>query len=279
MQPIRSANDTAEFRRNYGANEFVNALYALDHGYTGQGVTIGVIDDGLNTTLPAFAGQVDTANSFDFGYLTTGGVKTKRNELGGVNSDHGTAVSAVIAARRDGDGTMGYAPDARIAVLRVDDYNADTKVEGLNHAYEALGFAADHGIKIINMSLVSDGDTKFGDALTNYATKTKGLVVQSAGNSGGGDPADASIVNASNINSIIFVVASNGALFTSQFGLASYSTHAGSMMDRTVTAPGTNVTTLIDGSVGNFSGTSSAAPVVAAIAGDILSKWPQLTGQ
>lgn len=284
QQPTRSANDTAEFRRNYGANEFVNALYALDHGYTGQGVTVGVIDDGVNTSLSAFAGQIDTANSNDFGYVTTGGVRTKRNELGSAAvSTHGTPIAAIIAARRDGDGTMGYAPDARIAVLRIDDYNTDTGVKMLTHAYEAISFAADHGIKVLNMSLVSGGDPNFGSALTNYATKAKGLVVQSAGNGGAtaanGNPDDYSIVNASNADSIIFVVASNGALLTSQFGLASYSNQAGTMMTRTVTAPGTNVTTNSDGSVGNFGGTSSAAPVVAGIAADILSKWPQLTGQ
>ena len=39
------------------------------------------------------------------------------------------------------------------------------------------------------------------------------------------------------------------------------------------------MTTLVDGTVGVFSGTSSAAPVVAALAADILSKWPQLSGQ
>lgn len=283
QQPTRSANDTAEFRRNYGANEFVNALYALDHGYTGQGVTVGVIDDGVNTSLSAFSGQIDTANSMDFGYVTTGGVRNKRNAFGGPNSDHGSAVAAIIAARRDGEGTVGYAPDAKIAVLRVDDYNTDTGVEMNTHAYEAMGFAADRGIKILSLSLVTDGQNNFGAALTNYANKAKGLVVQSAGNGGagasGGNPADYSVVNASNIDSILFVVASNGALLTSQFGLASYSNQAGSMMLRTVTAPGTNVTTLVDGSIGNFSGTSSAAPVVAAIAADILSKWPQLTGQ
>lgn len=284
QQPIRSANDTTEFRRNYGANEFVNGLYALDHGYTGQGVTVGVIDDGVNISLPAFTGQIDTALSSDFGYVTTGGVRTKRDELGSATvSTHGTPVAAIIAARRDGDGTMGYAPDARIAVLRVDDYNTDTGVKMLTHAYEAMGFAADHGIKVLNMSLVSGGDPNFGTALTNYATKAHGLVVQSAGNGGptaaGGNPDDYSIVNSSNAESIIFVVASNGALYTSQFGLAGYSNQAGSMMTRTVTAPGTNVTTNSDGTVGNFGGTSSAAPVVAGIAADILSKWPQLTGQ
>ncbi|WP_375380142.1 S8 family peptidase [uncultured Sphingomonas sp.] len=285
QQPTRSANDTAEFRRNYGANEFVNALYALDHGYTGQGVLVGVIDNGADPANPSLIGQLDLATSKDFGVITKAGVTTQRNVIGDANSDHGTPVTSIIVGLRDGQGTEGYAPDAKVAMMRIDDDNEDTGTRPLIHILDALSYAGAKGIKVINISLGSSdssdsrGETTYGNAITAYSTQTSGLLVISAGNSSAANPDDASAITDANRSAVIFVVATNGALMTSQFGLTSYSSQAGSMMDRTVAAPGTNTTTLITGQVGNFSGTSSAAPVVTALAATILSKWPQLTGR
>ena len=76
---------------------------------------------------------------------------------------------------------------------------------------------------------------------------------------------------------MLFVGALSPAL--NKYEIEAYSNRAGTMKDRTVVAVGSNVTTLVDGTVGVFSGTSSAAPVVAGLAADILSKWPQLSGQ
>ena len=100
-QPVRSTNDSAEYRQNYVANELVNALYALDHGWTGQGVAVGVLDDGVDAGLAALQGQISPLSK-DFGYETRSGVTTKRDQLGDAQSDHGTAVAAIIAARADG---------------------------------------------------------------------------------------------------------------------------------------------------------------------------------
>jgi len=277
MQPARSVNDTAQFRENYVANEFVNALYALDSGYTGQGVTVGVMDDGVLASLPALRGQVSDLSK-DFGSETRGGVTTKRDVLGDATSDHGTAIAAIIAARRDSGTTTSIAPDAKIAVLRTSDYNYDTATETLTHDAEALNYAASAGIKVINRSLSSQGfNVSLRNAVTSYAG-TGGLLINAAGNNGGANPIDAVNVDASNRNSWLFVVALDPSS-QSSYALASYSNMAGAMADRTVTGVGTNITTRIDGSVSSFSGTSSATAQVTGLAATILSKWPQLTGQ
>lgn len=276
MQPIRSANDTAEFRQNYVANELVNALYALDHGWTGQGVTVGVLDDGVNTALPAFQGQI-SGLSKDFGYETQNGVTTKRDRLSDTQSDHGTAIAAIIAARRDGDTTVGIAPDARIAILRTSDYNYANGTEVLTHDGEALDYAADVGIKVVNRSLASQGfNVSLRNAVTHYSA-TGGLLVNAAGNSGGDNPVDAVNVDATNRNAWLFVVALDPQV-QSSYALAAYSNKAGSMADRSITAVGTSITTRVDGSIAGFSGTSAAAAQVSGVAATILSKWPQLTG-
>lgn len=276
IQPVRSANDTAEFRRNYVANEFTNALYALDHGWTGQGVTVGVLDDGVNTTLSAFQGQISPLSK-DFGYETRGGSTTKRDSLGDAQAEHGTAVAAVIAARADGSGTVGVAPNAKIAVLRASDYNHDTGRETLARDAEVVNYATSAGIKVINRSLASQGfNVNLRNAMTQYRN-AGGLLVNAAGNSGGANPIDAVNVDAGNRAGWLFVVALDPDA-QAAYTLASYSNKAGNMADRTVTAVGTLVTTNVNGSVVNFSGTSAAAAQVTGLTATILSKWPQLTG-
>ncbi len=275
-QPIRSANDTAEFRVNYTASELVGGLYALDNGWTGQGVTIGVLDDGVNTALPEFTGRISSLSK-DFGNETRGGVTTARNRLSDDKADHGTAVAAIIAGNRDGNNGMGVAPDASIAILRTSDYNYDTGTETLYHDAEALDYAATSGIKVINRSLASQGYNGSLKAAVGRYAATGGLVVNAAGNSGGANPTDAVNVDDANRKGWLFVVALD-PFVQSGYTLASYSNKAGSLADRTVTAVGTNYTTRLDGSVAGFSGTSSAAAQVSGLAALILSKWPQLSG-
>ena len=255
----------------------MNALYALDSGFTGQGVVVGVIDDGAVNVNGELTGRIDTGLSRDFGYVTSGDTRTKRNELGSAQADHGTAVANIIAGNRNGAGAMGYAPDATIAVLRIADWNADTSTETLTHFTEALDYATANHIKVVNHSLRSGGGTRMANALDRFAA-TAGLFVSSAGNEAEAIPGDAAALTEVNRRSVLFV----GALGTSTTGsyqLASYSSRAGSAMDRYVVAPGQNVTTTVTGDTATFDGTSSAAPVVSALAADILSKWPQLTGQ
>lgn len=275
-QPIRSVNDTPEFRRNYGANEFMNALYALDSGHTGQGVTVAVVDDGVMNMNGELDGRIDTALSRDFGYVVAAdGTRTKRNEIGGATSDHGTAVTNIIAAGRNGSGTIGYAPSATIVALRVADWDEKSQAEILSHTDEAIRYAADEDIRIVSSSLV--GGSPGWTAATERLAATGGLLVNSAGNFGGADPYNAQWMTADNRKAVLFVGSLIPALM--EYRIEEYSNRAGTMKDRTVVAVGSNVTTLVDGTVGVFSGTSSATPVVAALAADILSKWPQLTGQ
>ncbi|MDX3910769.1 MAG: S8 family peptidase [Sphingobium sp.] len=276
MQPVRSASDTAEYRQNYVGNEIVKSLYALDNGWTGQGVTVGVLDDGVNSALPALQDQISSLSK-DFGSETRNGVTTKRERLGDDQADHGTAIAAIIAGKRDGTGTMGMAPDAKIAILRTSDYNYDTKTEVLSHDAEALDYAATSGIKIVNRSLASQG---FNVGIRNAAGRygaSGGLLVNSAGNQSASDPSDAVNVDAANRDAWLFVVAVDTSA-SSSYALASYSNKAGSMADRTVAAAGTNFTTRVDGSISAFSGTSSATAQVSGLAALIVSKWPQLSG-
>ena len=87
-----------------------NAIAAYNAGATGKGIKIGIVDSGINPALSEFAGQIDPAS---------GDVASNRgiSDEGG----HGTAVSAVAAAARNGSNTMGVAFDATIVSERADD--------------------------------------------------------------------------------------------------------------------------------------------------------------
>ena len=275
----RSAADDDEYRRNYDAFEYVHALYALDHGWTGQGVLVGVIDDGVfeNAEL---AGKL-SALSKDFGNVTANGKTTARNVVGDQYSDHGTMIAGVIAGRDDGTGIQGIAPGSKIVGLRVSDVNTTTGEETLGRTLPtALDYAAKNGIKIVNASLAKTDSSVpsavWSDMVARY-TAAGGLFVNSAGNDGEANAKGYLDLNDANRNGWLFVTAvdqDSGVL-----SLADYANRCGAVaMARCVSAMGTNGTMDATGQLVLFSGTSSATAQVSGLAALILSKWPQLSG-
>lgn len=276
---VRSRDDDEEFRRNYDAFEYVHALYALDHGWTGQGVLVGVVDDGVfeNAEL---TGQL-SALSKDFGTTTTGSTTTQRNVVGDKFSDHGTMVAGVIAGRNDESGIQGIAPGARIVALRVSDVNTTTNEETLGRTLPAaLDYAAANGIKVVNASLAkvdaSQPSAGWSNMVARYAA-SGGLFVNSAGNESEANAKGYLDLNDANRDGWLFVT----ALDATEEGvtLADYANQCGSVaMARCVSAMGSNATMDVKGELVLFSGTSSAAGQVSGLAALILSKWPQLSG-
>jgi subtilisin family serine protease len=87
---------------------------AWSAGWTGAGVTIGIVDDGLEITHPDLAPNYSAAASWDFG--------SNLADPSGTAADwHGTSVAGVAAARGgNGIGVTGAAPLASLAGLRID---------------------------------------------------------------------------------------------------------------------------------------------------------------
>jgi subtilisin family serine protease len=112
----------------------------------GAGVTVAVVDTGVDVAHPDLAGQIDPDSS----NFITGQPATAIGDLDG----HGTKVAGVIAAGDNGVGTIGVAPDARVLALRA------LGAEGVGDATAiaaAFDYAGDRGIPIVNASFNGPG--------------------------------------------------------------------------------------------------------------------------
>jgi hypothetical protein len=153
-----------------------------------------------------------------------------------------------------------------------------TDATGNDHLGDAIKWSADHGAKIINMSLGADRDQK-SDALAcpsdeqaaiYYALSKGDIVVAAAGNNG---PSDTDVEEPSVCIGVVTV----GAI-DSTGTVASFSSRTPKM---TVTAPGVNIPSLgrIAGQAYNGKGTSQASALTSAAIALIWSKYPTLTNR
>ncbi|MER6097171.1 type VII secretion-associated serine protease mycosin [Streptomyces sp. NPDC001728] len=150
---------------------------------TGEGVTVAVLDSGVEKQNPDLRGRI--LKGKDFAPDQPGDEYTDY-------TGHGTGMAGLIAgtgARDGGNGAYGLAPGAKILPVRVP--GADTgKVsqaaanEEFNRVMpQAIRYAADAGAKVIN---ISQGATEGSKQLTEavkYALDKGSLVFAAVGNS------------------------------------------------------------------------------------------------
>ena len=118
---------------------------AWNRDITGSGVTIGIVDDGLDTAHPDLKSNYVSGDSWNF--------RDDSPNPDPVNPDdnHGTAVSGMAAARGgNGLGVTGAAPWARLAGLRVD--LADGTVASYVDATKYHSFGTHRNIRVKNHS-------------------------------------------------------------------------------------------------------------------------------
>ena len=133
---------------------------------TGTGVRVGILDSGVDLAHPDIAPNLDLASSCSFvrsdDPTITAGLsdpieagdgncadKAAIQDLGG----HGTHVASNVAAPINGVGIAGVAPEATIVALKA--CTASTYCYGYAVA-DALRYAGDHDIDVVNMSLFAD---------------------------------------------------------------------------------------------------------------------------
>ena len=222
---------------------------------TGAGVTVAVLDTGVDATQPDLAGQVLP------GFDAIAGNGTADTDPNG----HGTHVAGVVAADTGNNtGIAAIAPDAKILPVRVLDA---TGAGYMSAAAAGIVYAADHGAGVINMSFSSTTQIDALSTAVEYARGKGAVVVAAVGND---RKAGSPVSYPAATGGVIAVAATNA-----NDRIADFST-AGDYVD--LAAPGTDIlSTWPGGTYRTMSGTSMAAPHVAAVAALIEAADPTLT--
>ncbi|MBF2052080.1 MAG: peptidase S8 [Candidatus Sericytochromatia bacterium] len=265
VQTDSSAPDPLRGQQWY-LNQLQMAEVWQNYGVGQSGITVAVLDTGVDYDHPDLAGKVLKGPDYiDKNY--------DPKDLHG----HGTHVAGVISAQLSNqEGISGMAPQVQILAIRV----LDARGSGsLFNIAKGIAYAANQGAQVINLSLGSPPGGSImrtmANFLASYTEKKGALIIAAAGNSAGaiGYPAAASRFMAV------------GAVNEQKY-LATFS-NRGPELD--VVAPGVNilstyptyeVTTNALGLSQNYAslnGTSMATPMVSALAAMLWSQNPYLT--
>jgi len=282
-QPVAAAFNTSEFRRSDGPTEH-NAASAWNAGHTGQGVTIAIIDSGVDEDSPEFAGRISPLSRDMLG--------AGRPVSG--SDDHGTNVAMVAAAARDNIGILGIAFNVTIMALRSDTVGScsadnpqdpDTDCSFADNTIAAaINFASTNGAKVINISLGGQGANSAVLNAVAAAANRGTLIIVSAGNDGDVEPKSFARLIDLAANGGVIIVGSVDA----DGSMSSFSNRAGTQNAHYMTALGRRICCVYqdgqiyvdgDGFVYLFSGTSFSAPQVSGAAALLAQAFPNLTGR
>ena len=223
----------------------------------GAGVTVAVVDSGVDASHPDLTGQVLPGKDF-----------TSNGDPHEDNNGHGTGMASLIAGHGHGAngsaGVMGLAPKAKILPVRID----LTGDKAATAAWaNGVRYAVDQGASVINLSLNDPSaypGSKAAKAI-EYAQANDVVVVSGVGNDAGGVNYPAALPG------VVAVSAVDKALnFWSK-------SNTGNV---TVAAPGVETPQADPTSDSGYvvaDGTSGSTAYVSAIVALLRSKYPDLT--
>lgn len=231
----------------------VGAAVAWD-STQGAGVTIAILDSGIDTSHPDLAGNLVA------GYNIYGN-NTDVSDICG----HGTSVAGTAAARtNNGTGVAGVAGQAKIMPLKIAYLDPATNgcLAYASTIANGLTYAADHGARVANISYAVGAIASVQSA-ANYMKSKGGLVFASAGNNG-------AALTGLPTTSMIVVGATDG-----NDARTSWSNY-GAIVE--LTAPGAGIwTTKKGGTYGAVNGTSFSSPLAAGVAALMMAAAPTLS--
>ncbi|MFJ9536752.1 S8 family serine peptidase [Streptomyces sp. NPDC101225] len=253
------------------SNAQIGTPTAWDAGLTGKGVTVAVLDSGVDTSHPDLAQRVSVTRSF-----VEGEDVADRN-------GHGTHVTSTVggSGAASGGKERGVAPEATLAVGKVlDDQGSGSEsqiIAGMQWA------ARDVHARIVSMSLgstePSDGTDPMAQAVDTLSKETGALFVIAAGNTG----APSSIGSPGAADAALTVGAVDAGDQAAYFTSAG-PRHGDNALKPDLCAPGVDIlaarSQLVDGSgyYTTMSGTSMATPHVAGVAALLAQEHPDWNG-
>jgi len=214
------------------------------YGYrksAGQGVTVYVVDDGVDTSHPDFQGRAK------FGWTA---IPSEKNGPGG---GHGTHVSGIIAGKK-----YGVAKQAKLVSVQVLDKNGKGSMSNLIAGLDWVAKHAKRGSSIVNLSLGGAKTTQEANALNQAvdALVKAGIPVFVAAGNSASDACN--ILPAGNKN--VFAVAA-----IDNMDVMDPNACYGKCVD--LFAPGVDVTSdYLDNKHATMSGSSMASPHIAGLA-------------
>jgi type VII secretion-associated serine protease mycosin len=241
----------------------------------GSGVTVAVIDSGVNPYVSDLTGSVTTGP--DYTGVTTGSA----SQDWGV---HGTWMASLIAGHGHGGGSgvIGVAPRARILSIRVipdrndphyGRYEREQETSIQQSLANGINYAVARGAQVISMSIGYSAPSGMVRAALQHAYDRGVVVLASAGNSGdqagSGRDGQAPESFPADYPGVISVGAVKSSGAVASFSSANLSVQ--------VAAPGVSVPAQgRDGQYWWVSGTSPACALVAGVAALIKSTYPHL---
>jgi type VII secretion-associated serine protease mycosin len=231
----------------------------------GKGVTVAVIDTGIDGSVAELRGAVTGGADF-----SGRGAPDGQKPVGsGEGADHGTMVASLVAGRGTGSGSgvIGVAPQASLLSISIG--FGDQAPDSDDEIAKAVTWAVDHGAKVINMSLTRNTLTwpTSWDTAFSYAMDHDVVIVAAAGNRGSGTEE----VGAPATMPGVLAVAGVDATGTASQDASSQGVTIG------VAAPSVDLVGVVPG--GGYvlwDGTSGAAPIVAGVVALVRAAHPEL---
>ncbi|MDO8562193.1 MAG: S8 family serine peptidase, partial [bacterium] len=178
-EPVKMTQDTTQGQTVPWSVSKIGADAAWGKGIKGAGIRVAVIDTGIDIDNPDLRPAIDTSCSvsyFNRYFDNSGNDPMIFASIDSKVNGHGSHVAGVIAARDDGHGVVGVAPEAKLCVIRILDKTGsgsiDATIWGIQQAIKA-------GVQVINLSVgVIDGTQELKDAV--QAAVNEGIVVVAA---------------------------------------------------------------------------------------------------